>query len=262
MADGTGKNVAAHYRLQTWWAASLLRTLDRTVGIDLEVNGLDALGGRTILLSRHASLADALVTAVLIGDRAGLHPRMVLKSELAADPCLGVVGHRVPNVFVDREASDSSAGLAQLQRLAATMDDRSVCAIFPEGTRSNPAKRARALGKLRELNPDRAQRLERLAVLLPIRPAGTLALLAGAPGADVVVAMHSGLEGLDTFGGIHRHLRTRRIALHYEFTRFHRSELPPTDGLHDPELTEWLDQRWVEFDQQLSKQLLAGTEPQ
>jgi hypothetical protein len=58
---------------------------------------------------RHASIGDTLLASALVGRPHGIFwLRYVLKRELLWDPCLDVVGNRLPHVFVDR-ASDRFA---------------------------------------------------------------------------------------------------------------------------------------------------------
>ena len=91
------RDLRVHYALQRWWADRLMRLLTRTTGIRVEATGADALlPGPVIVLCRHASLADSLVSAWVITTGAGLRPRYVLKRELLADPCLDIVGNRLP----------------------------------------------------------------------------------------------------------------------------------------------------------------------
>ena len=125
------------------------------------------------MLCRPASLADSLVSAWVVTSLAGLRPRYVLKRELLADPCLDIVGNRLPNYFLDRQAADSRLELDALTLLSAGMGLDDVAVIFPEGTRASPNKRERALSKLRERDPARAERLAGLQHLLPPRPAGS-----------------------------------------------------------------------------------------
>ena len=101
------------------------------------------------------------------------------------------------------QAVDSAGELEAITDLARGMGDDDIAVIFPEGTRASPAKRERALTKLAERNPERSEKLAGLQHLLPPRPAGSAALLAGSPDADVVVAWHVGFDGL-------RHVRRDR----------------------------------------------------
>lgn len=242
------RDLQVHYTLQRWWADRLMRLLRVTTGIRIEADGVDTLTpGPLVVLCRHASLADSLVSAWVITTLARLHPRYVLKRELLADPCLDIVGNRLPNHFLDREAPDAASELAQLGRLAAGMGERDVAVIFPEGTRASPRKRERALARIAERDPGRAERLAGLTHLLPPRPAGTAALVGGAPpGTDVAIAWHTGFDGLDTFGGILRHLAHAPHPGRFSIRRIPRDGIPPaTDG---DAFLAWLDDAWLRAD--------------
>ena len=244
-AFGMRRNVAAHYALQRWWAGVLMKSLRAVCGIRVEVSGADALpNGPLIVLARHASLADSLVSAWVLGNLAGRRPRYVLKRELAFDPCLDIVGHRLPNHFVNREASDPAAEVKELEGLAHDMGDLDVVVIFPEGTRSNAKKRAQRIAELEQRSPVRAERLRGLQHLLPPKPAGALALLNKQPTANVVVCAHTGFDGLDTFGGILRAL-SRGVGS----TRFELRVVPRPQG---SDAVEWLDSLWIENDRRVA----------
>ena len=102
-ATGRGDDHDAHFAVQRWWADRLVGILHRTAGLTFEVDGLDILApGPIVICAQHASLADALIPVWLLG-QAGMRPRSVLKDDLQLDPCLDVVGNRLPNHFVDRE---------------------------------------------------------------------------------------------------------------------------------------------------------------
>jgi len=242
---GLRHNVAAHYALQRWWAGMLMKSLRATCGIRVEVAGEKSLPNQPlIVLARHASLADSLVSAWVLGNLAGRQPRYVLKRELALDPCLDIVGHRLPNYFVNREASDPATEVAELEQLADGMGSSDAVVIFPEGTRSNPDKRTKRLAELATRSPAREARLRGLKHLLPPRPAGTVALLKKQPDAAVVVCAHSGFDGLDTFKGIIRRLESGVGATKFDL----RAVARPQDV--DP--VEWLDTLWVENDRRVA----------
>jgi 1-acyl-sn-glycerol-3-phosphate acyltransferase len=233
-----------HYRLQAWWAANVLGLLKATTGIEVTAENVDQLRpGPAILLCRHASLADSLVSAWVITSLAGMRPRYVLKRELLVDPCLDIVGNRLPNYFLDREASDSQVELDAVSRLSAGMGADDVAVIFPEGTRASPAKRERAMKRLGERDPERAARFGSLQHLIPPRPAGTAALIAGAPDADIVIGWHVGFDGLDTFGGILRHLAHKPIPVRFRARRIPRADVPTGTAF-----TSWLDDVWIQAD--------------
>ncbi len=241
---GQARNRRAHDRLQRWWVANLMRALRATTGIRIEAADVTAFSpGPAIALIRHASLADSLVSAWVITNVADMQVRFVLKRELLADPCLDIVGHRLPNHFLDREATDSAVELEALSAMAAGMTADEVAVIFPEGTRASPKKRQRQLDRLAERDPARAVRLRPLVNLIPPRPAGAAALLAGAPHADVVIGWHVGFDGLDTFGGILRHLAHPPPPVRFAAKRIPRADVP--DGMA---FVDWLDTVWLTMD--------------
>lgn len=241
---GQRRNQRAHFALQRWWAAQLMGALRATTGVRVDTVDAGCLApGPAVMLCRHASLADSLLSAWIVTSHARMNPRYVLKRELLFDPCLDIVGNRLPNHFLDRQATDSAPELAALRDLAAGLRADEIAVIFPEGTRSSPAKRQRALDKIRERDPARADRLAPLQHLLPPRPAGAAALLDGCSTADVAVAWHVGFDGLDTFGGIIRHLSRRPRPVRFHAERFARAEVPSGD-----EFRTWLDDAWLRSD--------------
>lgn len=248
---GQRNNRRAHYALMRWWAARLVAALRITTGIEVAEVDADCLTpGPVVLLCRHASLADSLLSAWVITTYHRMQPRYVLKRELLADPCLDIVGRRVPNYFLDRTAADSASELAAVQKLSSDMTSVDIAVIFPEGTRASARKRDRALSKIAERDPERARRLAALRHLLPARPAGSAALIAGCPTADVVIAWHVGFEGLDTFGGILRHLAGSPRPIRFRARRIPRAEVPEGEGF-----VSWLDEQWLHCDQAVDELL-------
>lgn len=250
-AAGRGTDPATQYALMRWWADTLMRALGATIGISPRLEGGEALaGGNAVVLSRHASLADSLLSAWAIRGCADLWPRYVLKRELLFDPCLDIVGLRVPNHFLDRGATDGEAELAALRGLAAGVGPGSAAVIFTEGTRSNEAKRKRALDRIAERDPDRARRLGELRRLLPPRPGGSRALVEGAADADVVFAWHTGFDGLDSFGGIVAKLAKPLPPVRFVVRRVPRADVPAGDDFE-----RWLDDEWLRMDAEVDAAL-------
>jgi len=254
-ATGGANDLERMTGAQRWWATNLLWALRLTAGMRVEVEGGDAMTpGRAIVIARHACLADSLVTAWSIVGKAHKRVRFVLKRELLSDPCLDIAGNRLQNHFLDRGATDSGPELDALRELTVGLGPAECGAIFPEGTRANPKKRARALEKIGERDPARAQCLAGLRHLIPPRPAGAQAMLEGAPDADVILAWHIGFDGMDTFGGILRGVpplfvgRTIRFVAH----RVPRAEVPSGDAF-----TPWLDQQWLLLDAEVDAALAA-----
>ncbi len=258
---GQSKNLPKHYALQRWWADRLLRSLKATCGFSVEVENIDALKpGPVLMFARHASLADSLVSAYVVTTLAQMNPRYVLKRELLADPCLDVVGQRLPNHFLDRNATDSTPELLALETLVTDIDASTVGIIFPEGTRANDKKRKRAIEKIALIDPARADRLQEMKHLLPPRPAGAAAMLRGNPNANVVFAWHVGFEGLDTFGGILRAISSRMPPIRFHLRRVDHAGIPSNSITDTDELTKWLDSEWMRMDREVDEALKARHE--
>lgn len=234
-----------HYRLEAWWGSTIFDAVVHLFGLRLEVEDDAELGrGPFLLLARHASSADALLASALVCRPHGLRLRYVLKRELLWDPCLDVVGLRLPNVFVDRFSDDSAHEVARIAPLARDLGPHDGIMMYPEGTRFTPAKRERILERLRERG-DAASlaHAESLESVLPPRPGGTLALLAAAPNADVVICEHAGFEGTASIGQIWRGaLVGRRVRV--RFRRIRRSEIPAGNT----EALAWLRDEWRRVD--------------
>lgn len=248
---GQASNTPRNYSLQAWWTRNVVRALRVTVGVTIEVEGFESVGsGPFIALCRHASLADSVMSAWVLADHAHLRPRYVLKKELQMDPCLDVVGHRLPNYFVNRGSANIAAELQGIEQMAEGLAPNDVAVIFPEGSRANSGKREKALAKLQSKSPHRAQRLQRLQNLLPPKPAGASALLNAVPHANVITMWHSGFDGLDTFKGIVHHLARRAIRVHVKITEHHRSTVSSGEAF-----VEWLDAQWLLMDEAVSRHI-------
>jgi hypothetical protein len=174
----------------------------------------------------------------------------VLKRELLADPCLDIVGLRVPNHFIDREAVDGDAELDAISKLSVGLGPSSVAAIFPEGTRASDAKRTRAIEKIAQRDPERARRMDVLQHLLPPRPAGSQALLEGASAPDIVLVWHTGFDGRDTVGGILERLGQAPRTAKLVARRVPRRDVP--DGAA---FSRWLDDQWLRMDAEVDAEL-------
>jgi hypothetical protein len=170
----------------------------------------------------------------------------VLKRELLWDPCLDIVGRRLPNAFVDRSAARTQAEVLAVAGLARDLDAGSAVLIYPEGTRFAESKRGRSVAALRERKQDAlADIASTFRHVLPPRLGGALALLDAAPDVDVILLEHTGFEGAATFAsfwggglvGTTIRVRLRRIAA---------ATIPRerTD--------EWLFSRWAEMDDWIS----------
>ena len=124
-------------------------------------------------------------------------PRVVLKDtpglgpghRRAAQQAPGPVHHAHPAVGEDLES--------QIADLADGLDPDDAFVIFPEGGNFTPARRDRAIERLRRLGLEAmADRAEEMTHVLAPRPGGFLAALDAAPDADVVLVAHTGLDHL------------------------------------------------------------------
>lgn len=233
-----------HRDVQGWWASSLLTWAGRLLGVAIEpVDPSSLPPSNIILISRHASMVDAVLPAALLTGQAGRFVHYVLKRELQWDPSIDLFGSRLGNHFVAR-TSDGDRETTAIEDLARRAHPDSAMVIFPEGTYSTPERRQRVLASLNRRGEQEAvAAAERLTHLLPPRPGGTLALLRGRPDADVVVLGHVGLEGVAELRGLRRNLPLEH-PVRVDWWVHPRSELP-TD---DDGLTAWLNKRWMDLD--------------
>ena len=70
------------------------------------------------LFIRHASVADTVLAVGFLCAPYRMRLRYVLKHELLWDPCLDIVGLRIPNAFVKRGSGDSEAEIEKVRALA------------------------------------------------------------------------------------------------------------------------------------------------
>jgi 1-acyl-sn-glycerol-3-phosphate acyltransferase len=241
---GQSKNKNANFALQKLWTRGVVGALGLTVGLSIEVEGADELGdGPFIALCRHASLADSVMSAWVFMTSSRLRPRYVLKKELKLDPCLDVVGHRLPNYFLDRSSSDVATELQGIEQMALGLTTDEIAVIFPEGTRANDVKRQRILDRVREKSPERAVKLEKLKYLMAPKTAGVTTLLAAVPNAKVVTMWHAGFDGMDSFRGIVQHLAKSAVRVHVKVTEHQRATVASGEAF-----VAWLDEQWCAMD--------------
>jgi 1-acyl-sn-glycerol-3-phosphate acyltransferase len=234
-----------HNRLQCLWAKSLTAGAKRTIGLRWSAEGISCLRpkGPLIILARHGSQGDALLTAALLSNE-GRRLRFVLKKQLLNDPCLDIVGHRIPNYFVNRDSLDNQEELANISVLASGLEDDEALVIFPEGTRFSPSKLAKAIDTLTEKTPGRAESARQLRSVLPIRTAGTLATLS-ASDADIVFCNHVGISDIASIRELRDAIPLKK-ELRFKLTRVPRSDL--SSKWSEEELVRWLDTQWALVD--------------
>lgn len=228
--------------LQRHWTNALFAGSKKIFGMTVITEGLEAVGeGPFIVLVRHASLVDTVLTAAVLANPGRLRLRYVLKNELLSDPCIDIVGHRLNNAFVSR-GDEPELDLALIRGLTQELSDDEGVLIYPEGTRFSPGKLQKLQKRLGE-DPVFGSTVAKLRHVLPPRPGGTLALLDEAPELDVVVLAHKGLEGAATLADFW-HGELVGATLRVEAWRIAAAEIP-IEARHDP---TWLLEKWAEVD--------------
>ena len=238
-----------HFRLQVLWARALLASAVRLFDLRVTVDHESApTPGPLLVLVRHVSMLDTLLPAVFLSGEHGLRLRYALKRELLVDPCLDVVGQRMPNVFLARGTGRGAEEAATLAGIARGLAPDEGVLLYPEGTRFSPERRARALERVAASRPERLERLSQLTHVLPPRSAGLLALFEAAPEADALFVAHHGLEGIrspaDVISG---GLVGRRIEV--ATWRVAASERPTSAE----ERLAWIDAQWARVDAWLAE---------
>ena len=239
---------ALHLALQRGWTRTLWATAKWSFGMRVHLDGLaEGADGPMLLFVRHSSSADTLLASAVVANPNQIALRYVMKRELLLDPCLDIVGLRLHNAFVDRNAARKSAQVAAVRSLAHDLGERDAALIYPEGTRFSPEKLSRARRRLADgSRPELSRIAAGFRNVLPPRIAGPTALLQAAPGVDVVFLEHTGFEGTTTFrefwaGGLvgrNVYVRLRRIPA---------SEISPNHQ------DRWLFLQWLQMDRWITE---------
>lgn len=243
-----------NFVLQCRWASFLFWGARRIFALQVEIEGEELVhDGPLIVLARHSSPIDNLVPAVFISARHGMRLRWVINRWLRRDPCLDIVGSRLPNVFVDATREESGGQAIRVGALAEGLKRRDGLLIYPEGALYSPERRARIIERLAEFDPDASQRAHALRHVLPARGGGLMAGLAAAPEADVVLCRHTGLESTGNYRAfISGALVGARVRI--SFKRISRISIPDTATGQG----EWLDEIWTDMDDWVATHLDTG----
>ena len=114
-----------YYGVLRWFVGGIYRShrplgARRRCAIDGSEAALEALlgprAGRSIVLSRHAGEGDSLLVLHELLCRHGRRPRLVLHEALRLDPLIDILGHRLPNRFVDPRGGDTEVEIAAMSR--------------------------------------------------------------------------------------------------------------------------------------------------
>ena len=253
ITGGFGRKVdyRRHQDIQGWWTTSLLRWAGRLLGLRLDLDDLSAIPeGDVLILSRHASMIDAIVPAFVFAGALQRPCHYVMNKELRWIPNIDVYGGRLGNHFIHR-TGDRERQIQDIGRLAESAQPNSALVIFPEGTYATAEAKKRVQLSLERRQDHRSAALNtELSVLLPPRPAGTLALLDHRPDAPVVILGHVGLEGLAELSGLRRHLPAKRT-VKVRWWTIERNEVPDDVA----QRTDWLEDQWRSLDRWVAKEL-------
>jgi 1-acyl-sn-glycerol-3-phosphate acyltransferase len=231
-----------NFALQRRWANALCRRGLGIFGIRIQVEGADELrDGPVIVFLRHTSVADTLLPAVFIANPNGLKLRYVLKHELLLDPCLDIVGNRLPNAFVRRNSGDSFRVLELMKNLG----PRDGVIIYPEGTRFTEEKREALIEQLeRKGETYLCEKARLLKNVLPPRLGGALNLLDHNDAADVVFCAHFGFDGVVDLRDFLRGSLVG-VVVTVRFWRVPFAAIPATREARQ----EWLFDNWMRVDE-------------
>ncbi len=237
-----------NFALQRGWANALAQGTQKLFGLRLEVEGRDELTrGPVLVFVRHVSAADSLLPAFFIASPNGIRLRYVLKRQLLWDPCLDIVGNRLPNSFVRRDAGEAHV----VNRLMNNLSPRDGVIIFPEGTRFTKAKQANILERLKAKGDTSLyKKASLLKRTLPPRLGGALNLLERNESADVIFCAHAGFDSvLDLRDFLNGSLVNQTVRV--RFWRVAFDEIPETREAQ----TEWLLDSWKKIDDWIGIQL-------
>lgn len=250
----------AHYSVLRALLATVDAVARRVFRVRIETDGTgwspldDGVPGSTnamIVLSRHAGPGDSFLLVRRLLDRDHLRrPRIVLRSALQLDPLLDVYLNRLPSAWIPSRPGSSAEVIGSISRLASGMGDQDAILIFPEGGNFTPARRTRAIAKLRTEGRDvAAARADAMPNVLPPRPGGVQAALSAAPGADVLFVAHTGLESFSTLREVWTGLpMDTTLHLRWDF-------VPAAQVPRDPdEQVDWLYARWADLDAWITAQ--------
>ena len=238
------------WRFQQLWVGFFFDVVRLLLGLRVEVEGEECVRpGPVIVLIRHASIVDNLLPSVFVAARERIRLRYVLKRELLSEPCLDIAGQRLPNYFMRRDTGEEIER-QRVQALAEGMGPEDGFLLYPEGTRFTPERRVRALEKIAERDPARAERLAGVRYLLPPKAGGLLAVLEGAPDTDVVVLAHQGFDGMRLISDIWAGELAGRV-IRVRMTRIPADDIPTGRD----ERVAWLDSVWAEMDRWVASQM-------
>lgn len=113
---------ARHERIR-WWSAGLLRA----VGLQLQVSGVAARPGATLIVANHVSWLDIAAIHAAVP-----HARFVSKADVLRWPLLGWLIRGAGTLFIERERRRDAVRV--VHAMAGALQAGDTVAVFPEGT--------------------------------------------------------------------------------------------------------------------------------
>lgn len=204
VASGFGRHLRsprlrrAHHAVLRWFVAGLYRTMTRMARVEVRTTAseaaervLSAKRSPVVVLSRHAGEGDSLLVLHALLCHYDREPRIVLHEALRLDPLIDMLGHRLPNRFVDPRGGDTEREIAAM---ASDLDNGGALLIFPEGGNFSPSRRQRGIDRLESAgHAEEAGWAREMRHVAAPRPGGALAAMEAAPRADVIFLGHVGV---------------------------------------------------------------------
>lgn len=247
-----------HYDIAQTYLVVFFREARRVLRLRIRTVGPtpDAMPGSPLLVfCRHAGPGDSFTLMYALMHWYHREPRVVLKDNLAWDPALGILLHRLPSRFISGgRGRDLEREVGELAR---DLDPDDAFVIFPEGGNFTPERRERAIGRLHRLGLERmARRAEQMIHVLAPRPGGVLAALEAAPDVDVLLVAHTGLDHVRTVTDVWRSLPMDKQIL-MGWWRVPRTEVPEGREAR----IEWLYAWWERIDEWVEEHRPARLAP-
>jgi hypothetical protein len=235
----------AYRKLGDRWTEMLANGAIRIFGVRSSLgHAPERLGERPLIVFvRRTGKADAVVATLALRAH-GLRLHYVLDEDLLWDPFVDIVARRLPSVFVRADSTYGARDAARLRALATRLAPGHALVVHGEPDRYTPARKARAVARLRDEGSDRAAReASWLRHMLPPAPQRIGFLLDAAPRADVAFLAHAGLESLTS---VPRYLGGGLIGarVHAVLAVARVEEIPKTPESRHP----WIMRYWREMD--------------
>ncbi len=237
----------SHQKLLNRALSALVGAARPLLGFSVEVQeppDQELIAGCPLLvLARHGGPGDSFALVHLLMSRYQRRPAIVLREELRWDPGLDVILGRLPCCFIRQ--GDGARMASRLTELARGLDSDDAILLFPEGGNWTPVRHRRAIARLiRAGRRQAAADAQSNRNVLPPRPSGVLACLAGRPDLGVAVVAHTGLEDLVTPAMVWRALPVTGRPMTVRWWYEPAGTVPDADD----DRREWLRLQWALVD--------------